>query len=73
MSCGTCCGSGAVEKAGTGGRGGVAGGAFSLSVACESWLETALDVWGREGRSVVAGAVESGGGLGKALTICGQH
>ena len=36
MSCGTFCDSVAVEKEGTGGRGGVAGGAFSLSVACDS-------------------------------------
>lgn len=34
VSCGKLCDS--ESKAGTGGRGGVAGGAFSLSVVCES-------------------------------------
>jgi hypothetical protein len=61
------------EKAGTGGRGGVAGGAFSLSVAWESWLDMAFEVLGREGRSVVADVVgfgsASAGGLGKSLMI----
>lgn len=61
------------KKAGTGGRGGVVGGAFSLSVACESWLDMALEVLGREGRSVVADVVgrgfESAGSLGKSLMI----
>ena len=52
----------------------MAGGAFSLSVACESWLDMALDVLGREGRSVVADVVglgsASAGGLGKSVMIC---
>jgi hypothetical protein len=73
MSVGTVCDSVEAEKAGTGGRGGVVGGAFSLSVACESWLDMALDVLGREGRSVVAEVVGRGcvsaGGLGKSLMI----
>ena len=73
-SVGTLCDSVEAEKAGTGGRGGVAGGAFSLSVACDSWLDMALDVLGREGRSVVADVVglgsASAGGLGKSVMIC---
>lgn len=70
MSCGTFWASEDVEKAGTGGRGGVTGGAFSLSVVCDSWLDMAFDVWGREGSSVVVGWVASAGGLGKSLTAC---
>lgn len=73
MSCGTAWASAGEVKAGTGGRGGVAGGAFSLSVACESWLDMALDVFGREGRSVTATALWSGGGLGNSATICGAR
>jgi hypothetical protein len=73
ISGGTLCDSVEAEKVGTGGRGGVAGGAFSLSVACESWLDMAFEVLGREGRSVVADVVglrvESVGGLGKSLII----
>ena len=74
MSCGRFCGSLAAGKEGTGGRGGVAGGAFSLSVACDSWLDRALDVLGREGRSVVCCVglgfeLKSAGGLGKSATI----
>ena len=69
MSCGTCCASDETSKAGTGGRGGVAGGAFSLSVVCDSWLDMAFEVWGREGSSVLVCGVASAGGLGKSLTI----
>jgi hypothetical protein len=66
-SCGRACESGA-PKAGIGGRGGVAGGAFSLSVACDSWLDRAF--WGRGVALASADAVESVGGLGNSLTIC---
>jgi hypothetical protein len=52
-----------------GGRGGVAGGAFSLSVVCDSWLDMAF--WGRG--VVLASAVEvegeDAGGFGNSLTI----
>jgi hypothetical protein len=74
ISCGTSRGSAGAEKVGTGGREGVAGGAFSLSALCDSWLAVAFEVLGREGRSVTAGAVgfeiECAGSLGNSLTIC---
>lgn len=63
------------SKVGTGGRGGVAGGAFSLSAAVESWLDTtvpcragvfALD---EEERGSAGGAV----GGGNSLTIYGYN
>lgn len=59
-------------NAGTIGRGGVAGGAFSLSVVCDSWLDMAFG--GRAGASasavvVVSVEVEPAGGGGKSLTI----
>jgi hypothetical protein len=73
ISGGILCDSVEAEKVGTGGRGGVAGGAFSLSVACESWLDMAFEVLGREGRSVVADVVGLGfvsaGGLGNSPII----
>lgn len=57
-------------KTGTGGGGGVAGGAFSLSVA-ESWLEATagagLDAAGASG---FAAALVSTGGLGNSWMIC---
>jgi hypothetical protein len=68
-SCGRLCESGAA-KAGMGGRGGVAGGAFSLSVVCDSWLDMAF--WGRDALPASA-VVESRGGWGNSRTICAGH
>lgn len=63
-------------NAGTDGRARVAGGAFSLSVVCDSWLDMAFG--GRAGASasavvvvvVVSVEVEPAGGGGNSLTIC---
>jgi hypothetical protein len=65
MSCGKVCALDGTAKAGTGGR---AGGAFSLSVACDSWLDIAF--WGRGLGAVSAGAIGSAGSGGKSPTIC---
>jgi hypothetical protein len=68
-SCGRPVESDVVAKAGMAGREGVVGGAFSLSVACDSWLCDGF--WGRGVESASAGAaVDDAGGLGKSLTIC---
>jgi hypothetical protein len=55
-------------KVGMTGRDGVVGGAFSLSVACDSWLCEGF--WGRGVASGSAGAVDDAGGFGNSLTIC---
>jgi hypothetical protein len=57
-------------KTGTGGgRGGVAGGAFSLSVL-DSWLAMAVFGGGWAVASVLGAVLKSAGGLGNSLTIC---
>lgn len=76
MSAGKPCkddgGGGGERNEGTGGRGDVVGGAFSLSVVVDSWL----DMGAAEGAFAVFGPVDvtepsgGGGGLGKSAMIC---
>lgn len=67
MSCGSPWASSEVVKAGTGGREGVLGAAFSLSPVCDVWLEPGA---GREGVWVLDAESDWGGGLGNSLMIC---
>lgn len=68
MAGGSAFDSGAAKTGTGGGRGGVAGGAFSLSTA-ESWLEAAAGSCsglGAAGASALGAALVSTGGLGNS-------
>lgn len=64
------CGALALKTGTGGGRGGVAGGAFSLSVV-DSWLDTAA--FSGLGAASVGGFAVAAGGLGNSLIICARQ
>lgn len=68
ISCGRLWLSAGAEKAGMGGREAALGGAFSLSVVCDSWLEMAFGLGALASASEIV-VVGSEGGCGNSLTI----